>query len=137
MSEMIPPYVPMDKMAKAYIKIRDRIAELTKQHDEAIALLQEQKDTIASAMVQELRKLGVESMRTREGTIVMSQRVRYYTNDWDEFKKFVMEHKALDLMEKRIAQRNMQQWLQEQPTLVPPGLSSDSTYDVSVRRPSA
>jgi hypothetical protein len=48
-----------------------------------------------------------------------------------------MEHDALDLFEKRIAQLNMKQFLEENPGVVPPGLNSNSEYDISVRKPSA
>ena len=45
------------------------------------------------------------------------------------------ENDALDLLEKRIAQTNMANFLQENPTLVPPGLNSNSEYAISVRKP--
>ena len=67
----------------------------------------------------------------------MSVKTRYSTSDWDSFKKFVVEHDALDLYEKRIAQTNMKQFLEENPGAVPPGLNSSAEYDISVRKPSA
>jgi hypothetical protein len=45
------------------------------------------------------------------------------------------ENDALDLLEKRIAQTNMATFLQDNPTLVPPGLNSNSEYEISVRKP--
>jgi len=67
--------------------------------------------------------------------VVLSVKTRYNTQDWDSFKKFVVEHDAVDLLEKRIAQTNMSQFLEENPGLVPPGLNSSSEYDISVRKP--
>jgi hypothetical protein len=81
--------------------------------------------------------LGVTSVRTDQGTVVLSVKTRYSTSDWDSFKSFVMEHDALDLFEKRIAQTNMKQFLEENPGVVPPGLNSNAEYDISVRKPSA
>jgi hypothetical protein len=82
-----------------------------------------------------MKAMGVTSVRTEQGTVVLSVSTRYSTQDWDSFKKFVVEHDAVDLLEKRIAQGNMNQFLEENPGLVPPGLNSTSEYDISVRKP--
>lgn len=127
-------FVPMDKAAKAYIAMRDEIARIQKEFDAKVEALKAQQDQIRYYMMEEMKKLGLTSMRTLAGTIIMTPKTRYFTNDWDAFKEFVKANDALDLFEKRIAQKNTAEWLKEHPTLVPPGLSSESTYDVSVRK---
>lgn len=129
--------IPLDKLAKVYRKMRDQISELTKEYDTQVELLKAQQDEIKNAMKEQMQALGVTSVRTDQGTVVLSVKTRYSTADWDSFKKFVLEHDALDLFEKRIAQLNMKQFLDENPGIVPPGLNSNSEYDVSVRKPSA
>jgi hypothetical protein len=47
----------------------------------------------------------------------------------------VIDNHALELFEKRIAQSNMAQFLEENPGVVPPGLNSTSEFDISVRKP--
>jgi hypothetical protein len=86
-------------------------------------------------MKDQMKALGVTSVRTPEGTVVLSVKTRYSTQDWDEFKKFILAHEAIELLEKRIAQTNMKQFLDENPGVVPPGLNSASEYDISVRKP--
>jgi hypothetical protein len=129
--------IPLDKLAKVYRKMRDQISELTKEYDTQVELLKAQQDEIKNAMKEQMQALGVTSVRTDQGTVVLSVKTRYSTADWDAFKKFVLEHDALDLFEKRIAQTNMKQFLDENPGIVPPGLNSNSEYDVSVRKPTA
>ena len=129
--------IPLDKLAKVYRKMRDQISELTKEYDTQVELLKAQQDEIKNAMKEQMQALGVTSVRTDQGTVVLSVKTRYSTADWDSFKKFVIEHEALDLFEKRIAQLNMKQFLDENPGIVPPGLNSNSEYDVSVRKPTA
>ena len=129
--------IPLDKLAKVYRKMRDQISELTKEYDTQVELLKAQQDEIKNAMKEQMQALGVTSVRTDQGTVVLSVKTRYSTDDWDSFKKFVIEHEALDLFEKRIAQTNMKQFLDENPGIVPPGLNSNSEYDVSVRKPTA
>jgi hypothetical protein len=94
-----------------------------------------QQDELKGAMKDQMLLLGTNSVRTDEGTIILSQKTRYYTNDWDSFKNFVVEHDALDLFEKRIAQKNMSMFLEENPGVVPAGLNSMSEYAVTVRKP--
>jgi hypothetical protein len=129
--------IPLDKLAKVYRKMRDQISELTKEYDTQVELLKAQQDEIKNAMKEQMQALGVTSVRTDQGTVVLSVKTRYSTADWDSFKKFVIEHEALDLFEKRIAQLNMKQFLDENPGVVPPGLNSNSEYDVSVRKPTS
>jgi hypothetical protein len=129
--------IPLDKLAKVYRKMRDQISELTKEYDTQVELLKAQQDEIKNAMKEQMQALGVTSVRTDQGTVVLSVKTRYSTADWDSFKKFVIEHEALDLFEKRIAQTNMKQFLDENPGIVPPGLNSNSEYDVSVRKPTS
>jgi hypothetical protein len=129
--------IPLDRLAKVYRKMRDKISELTKEYDTQVEMLKAEQEEIKNAMKEQMQALGVTSVRTDQGTVVMSVKTRYSTADWDSFKKFVVEHDALDLFEKRIAQTNMKQFLDENPGTVPPGLNSNSEYDISVRKPTA
>ena len=128
--------VPLDKLAKIYRKLRGKIAELTQEYDTQVETLKAQQDEIKNAMKDQMKALGVTSVRTPEGTVVLSVKTRYSTQDWDEFKKFILANEALELLEKRIAQTNMAQFLEENPGSMPPGLNSSSEYDISVRKPS-
>jgi len=127
--------IPLDKLARVYRKIRDQISTLTKEYDTQVEVLKAQQEEIKNAMKDQMQALGVTSVRTPQGTVVLSVKTRYSTADWDSFKKFVVEQDALDLFEKRIAQSNMKQFLEENPGVVPPGLNSTSEFDISVRKP--
>jgi len=127
--------VPLDKLVKIYRKLRARMTLLTQEYDTQAEVLKAQQDEIKNAIKDQMKAMGVTSVRTAEGTAVMSVKTRYTTQDWDEFKKFMLEHEALDLLEKRIAQTNMAQFLEENPGVVPPGLNSSAEYDISVRKP--
>jgi hypothetical protein len=111
------------------------MTELTQAYDTQAEVLKGQQDEIKNAIKEQMKAMGVTSVRTTEGTAVMSVKTRYTTQDWDSFKKFMIEHEAIDLLEKRIAQTNMAQFLEENPGVVPPGLNSASEYDISVRKP--
>lgn len=127
--------IPLDKLARVYRKIYAKVQELTKDYESQLEELKAKQDEIKNAMKDQMLALGISSVRTDEGTLILSQKTRYYTDDWDSFKQFVVEHDALDLFEKRIAQKNMSTFLDENPGVVPAGLNSMSEYAVVVRKP--
>jgi hypothetical protein len=127
--------IPLDKLAKVYRKIYARVQELTKEYESQIEELKGQQDEIKNAMKDQMMALGTNSVKTDEGTIILAQKVRYYTDDWDSFKQFVVDNDALDLFERRISQKNMSLFLEDNPGLVPAGLSSLSEVSVTVRKP--
>jgi hypothetical protein len=126
---------PMDKLAKVYRRMAARIQELTQAYENEVEEIKRQQDAVKIALKDQMLVLGVSSVRTDQGTVVLSTKTRYNTQDWDSFKTFVLQHEAVDLLEKRIAQTNMSTFLEENPGLVPPGLNSVSEYAISVRKP--
>jgi hypothetical protein len=126
----------MDKLARVYRKMQARIQELTATYESEVEALKAQQETIKNELKDRMLALGVKSVNTDEGTVILSTKTRYNTQDWDAFKQFVIEHDAVDLLEKRIAQTNMATFLKENPSLMPPGLNSSSEFSISVRKPS-
>jgi hypothetical protein len=126
----------MDKLARVYRKMQARIQELTTAYETEVETLKAQQDAVKTALKDQMLALGVKSVNTEEGMVILSTKTRYSTQDWDSFKLFVVENDALDLFEKRIAQTNMSTFLNENPGVVPPGLNSNSEYSISVRKPS-
>jgi hypothetical protein len=129
--------IPMDKLARIYRKIKTEIDTLTKDYDTKVELLKEKQDTLKFAMKDQMKALGVKSVQTEFGTVSMINKTRYSTQDWDSFKKFIIEHEVVDLLEKRIAQTNMITFLEENPGLVPPGLNAFSDFEIRVTKPTS
>ncbi len=123
--------VPVDKLVRIYMKMRAAMQDL----DAQIEAIKEQQQSVKNEIKDRMRDTGVKSLRTDHGTVSLMEKTRYYTNDWDSFKKFMVEQDALDLLEKRIAQGNMKLFLEENPGVVPPGLNSDTEFEISVRKP--
>ena len=128
--------IPMDKLARIYRKIKAEIDELTKDYDTKVETLKAKQDTQKFAMKDQMKALGVKSVNTAFGTVSMVQKTRYSTQDWDSFKAFIVENDAVDLLEKRIAQTNMAQFLVDNPGSVPPGLNAFSDFEIRVTKPS-
>mgnify|MGYP003656848527 CR=1 FL=1 len=123
-----------DKLVKTYIKIRDKRAELKEQYEAQDEGLKEQQDLLAEQMLSVCSELGADSIKTPAGTIIRKVDTRYWTTDWDSMYQFIEEHDAYPLLEKRLHQTNLKQFLEENPELLPAGLQADRKYTVVVRR---
>lgn len=127
--------VPLEKLIRIYRKMRDKLQEIDREYTAQTEAIKVQQDAVKSAIKDIMMSLGSKSINTPSGTVILGKKTRYYTQDWDSFKRFVVEHDVVDLFERRIHQTNMAKFLEENPTLVPPGLNTDSEYDISVRKP--
>jgi hypothetical protein len=126
--------VPIDLLVKIHTKIKSRIDALTKEYDTAVEQLKAQQDEVRFAIKDKMKALGLKSVNTSYGTVSLSTKTRYNTQDWDSFKKFILDHQVVDLLEKRIAQSNMATFLEENPGVVPPGLNSHTEFEIRVTK---
>lgn len=123
--------MPMDRLARIYVKMRDKLKLLEAEQD----AIKEQQAQVAQAMKDLLRETGGTSMRTDSGTVTLRTSTRYFTQDWEAMHQFILDNQVPQLLEKRIAQTNMAQFLEANPTLVPPGLNTSSEVSVTVTKP--
>jgi hypothetical protein len=126
--------VDMDKLAAVYIKIRDKRAVAKKEFEERDKGLEEQMQIVADEMLEACKRIGADSIKTPHGTIIRSVKSRYWTNDWDSMYSFIEGQGAFGLLEKRLHQTNMKDFLAENPDLYPVGLNVENSYTVVVRR---
>lgn len=127
----------VEEMVFAYRKIRDAIRDKEEQHKEELAGLKEQLDVVAGALLDICNNLDVDSLRTEAGTVSRRVNTRYWTSDWDAMYRFIKDQDAPFLLEQRIHNSNMKQFLADNPGLLPIGLQADSKYIVQVRKPTA
>jgi len=129
--------LPPDLLASAYIKIRDAIDMLTAEYEERKKDLDAQKDVIADKLLEICNENNATSIKTTHGTIMRKVSSRYWTNDWDSMYTFIKNNDAYGILERRIHQGNLKQFLEENPDKLPMGLQADSKYTISVRRSKA
>jgi len=123
-----------EQLTKVYLKIKDKRSELSAEFKEEDGKLSEQLDKVKKALLGYCKDQGVDSVKTSAGLFYRSAKTRYWTSDWSNMHEFILEHGAPELLDKRLNQTNMKQFLEENPALVPKGLNVDSEYVVSVRR---
>lgn len=124
----------IDKIVAVYIKIRDAKEELTREYDAKVAELDDQMQTLKHKLLEISKESGVTSFKTEHGTAYRTLKNRYWTNDWESFYNFMRDHGAMELLEKRIHQTNMREFLEDNPEVHPPGLNVDQEYEITIRR---
>lgn len=123
-----------DKLAKAYIKIRAERSALSAQFKETDGDLSRKLDRLKQAMLDHCERHNAESVRTSEGLFFRSKKTKYWTSDWDAMHTFIKEHNVPELLDKRLNQTNIKQFLEENPTLVPDSLNTETELVISVRK---
>ena len=123
-----------DKLTKAYIKIRAERSALSAQFKEADGDLSRQLDRLKQAMLDHCERHNTLSVRTSEGLFFTSKKTKYWTGDWDAMHAFIKEHNVPELLDKRLNQTNIKQFLEENPTLVPDSLNTETELVISVRK---
>lgn len=126
--------LPVEKLVKIYVKLNERLAMEQSQFAATEREIKQVMAEVKSRLLTHCNTFGVESVRTSEGLFYRTVRTKYWTNNWDEMGKFVVEHNVPDLYEKRLHQGNVKQFLEENPGLLPPGLNVDSEYSITVKK---
>lgn len=128
------PQIPVDKLVTAYIKMRDKRAELLREYETQDEAIKSQMEVLEAKLLELCKSIGADSLKTQHGTVIRSVKTRYWTSDWNSMHKFIMENNMPELLEKRISQTAMKQLLDESPDMLPPNLNTDSRYAITIRR---
>ena len=126
--------VSLEKLTRVYIKMREKKAEISQELEAKMSEMEEKMKTVKTAILDHMKELGAESLRTDAGTVYRTVRTTYSTNDWDSMNKFILEHSVPEILEKRIHQTNMKVFLEEHPDVLPPGLNANMEYSVTIKR---
>lgn len=126
---------PLDQLVAVYRKIREAIEVREDAHKAEIGALKEQLDAVSTALLDACNRQNADSIRTPEGTISRRVSQRYWTTDWETLYDFIKENDAPFLLEQRIHNGNMKQFLEENPEAFPAGLQCERKYAITVRKP--
>ena len=122
----------LDDLVKTYISVRTKKSQLKKQYDQQVARYDELQEKIEALLLIKFKELGVESIRTEQGTAYTQVRTSASVADWDTFFGFVKEHDAFDMIERRVSKAAVEQYRATAGDL-PPGLNWSETRVVNFR----
>tara|TARA_R110002020_G_scaffold115233_5_gene264982 strand:- start:534 stop:920 length:387 start_codon:yes stop_codon:yes gene_type:complete len=120
-----------DRLVAVYLKIRNAI----KDKDEEIKSLKEQQDKVSDELLKLCESQEADGLKTPSGTVSRRVISSYWTSDWEQMYAFIKEQDAPHLLEKRIHNGNMKEFLVDNPDVTPAGLQAKNRYAISVRKP--
>ena len=124
----------MDDLSQQYLRLRQKRELLKERFTAEDGELEKAMAEIEEQLLNTLNEVNSNSMSTDSAVIMRSVRKRYNPSNWDAIYKLVEKHKAYGLLEKRIHNGNLKDFLEEHPDEYPVGLNVDSRYAVTVRR---
>jgi len=124
----------VDKLVSVFIKIRDAREEAKREWEKIDSEFVTKLDLINQELLSICKNTGADSIKTKDGTAFRTIKSKYWTNDWERFYDWMFEHNVPEVLERRIHQTNIKQFLAENPDMLPPGLNVDNAYHITVRR---
>lgn len=129
--------VPVNDLVTAYRNLRGAIAEEEEAHEIKLKSLKDELEIISTELLTFCNEQNLDSVKTPAGTVSRRVQTRYWSTDWEEMYRFVMEHNVPFLLEKRLHNTNVKQFLEENPEAFPAGLQIDNKYVIQVRKPTS
>jgi hypothetical protein len=126
--------VKLDKVTAIYVKIRDERSALKKAYEAEDLALKVQLETLDGFLLETLQTLGVESVRTKHGTVYQSVAVKPACGDWAAFYAWIAENDAFDALERRVKKSFMVDYMKDNKDELPPGITVLKEYTVTIRR---
>ena len=128
----------LEELVKTYLTIRTEKFNITRQFEAKDAELKADLEELERAMLVYCNEINAESVKTGSGTVIKSLREKFICNDWDNFKQYILENQALDLLQQRISDSNLKEFLStRQDEGLPPGISSLREFGITVRKPTS
>lgn len=132
MTKQVPDINDMELCAKAYMKLRDKKHAVEDEAKQKVALIEQDMKILSQHMLQLMGTTSSQS--TRDAVVMKTIKQKFWSTDWAAFENFCKETDNLGLFERRIAQKNMAEWIENNPDKIPAGLQMDRRYDVTVRK---
>jgi hypothetical protein len=132
-----PPIIPIEKLIKIYVRMRDAKSAWNKERDA------EEKEKFGTPMEMIERELlaraqaqGVDGFKTEFGTMYVSETVRASGADWGAFVGWLKDIDAdpLDYLEKRIKVDGIKRFMEANDGALPPGVNIFKKVDANIRR---
>jgi hypothetical protein len=127
-----------EAMVVAYLALRKQREALKADYESQDGLLKEDMEKIEAALLDVCNATNTNGLKTSHGTVMRQVKDRFFCTDWDNFKKFVETNGSIDLLERRIHQRNFKEFMAERKDEgLPPGVNVLREYDIVVRKVSS
>lgn len=127
-----------DQLVETFITLRNERDRMRNEWEAQDAKIKEDMTVLEQALLAICNETNATSIKTDKGTVIRKLNERYFCSDWDNFRDYVLEHQALELLERRIHQGNFKEFIAEREKEgLPPGVNVMREYGVTVRKPTS
>ena len=117
--------------------IRGQRENIAREFELKDAELKAEQAQLEQVLLEQCNEMNAETIRTGAGTVVKTLRESYICSDWDGLKSFIMENGLIELMQQRLHNTNLKEYLTtHEGEGMPPGVSSFREYSIVVKKPS-
>ena len=127
----------IDELVNIYLTIRNAREKIKSDYETADKAMKDDLSVIEQELLAVCNDTNTNGFKTSGGTVTRKLNERFYCNDWDNFRTFVLEHQAVELLERRIHQGNFKEFLAgHEGEGLPPGVNVMREYGIVVRKAS-
>jgi hypothetical protein len=127
-----------DQLVETFITLRNERDRMRNEWDAKDSEVKEQMSVVEQALLSICNETNATSIKTDKGTVIRKLTERFFCSDWDNFREYVLEHQALELLERRIHQGNFKEFIAEREKEgLPPGVNVMREFGVTVRKPTS
>ena len=129
--------VKLEELVRAYIAIRNKRDANAREFDAKDKELKAELAQLDQVMLHSCNEIDPDSIKSNSGTIIKTMEENFVCSDWDNFKQYIVQEDAIDLLQQRIHQTNFKEFLSNRTDEgLPPGISSMKEFQIIVRKPS-
>jgi hypothetical protein len=130
--------VNTDDLVQAYLALRMERDSLKRDYEMKDEDVKSQMALLEQELLKICNDTNATSIKTNKGTVIRKLNERFFCSDWDNFRDFIVDNQAVDLLERRIHQGNFKEFMsQHEGDGLPPGVNVMREYGVTVRKPAS
>jgi hypothetical protein len=126
-----------EELVADYLQIRKMREELKSKFESDDNELKDAMESIKEALLALCNETNTNGFKTMSGTVTRQVKERYFCTDWDAFKEFIESEGSVDLLERRISQKNFKEFMEGRKEGLPLGVNAMREYDIVVRKASS
>lgn len=124
-----------EALVETYLTLRRQREKIKAEYESADEVIKLDMEKIEAALLNMCNTANVNGLRTSHGTVTKQIKERFFCTDWDHFKQFIETEGSIDLLERRIHQRNFKEFMASRSKDgLPPGVNALREFDIVVRK---
>ena len=127
----------IEELVADYLEMRRHREDLKSIFERDDGELKNAMEAIKVSLLAVCNDTNTNGFKTMSGTVTRQVKERYFCTDWDAFKDFIEKEGSIDLLERRISQKNFKEFMESRENGLPLGVNAMREYDIVVRKASS